>query len=101
MAILSGRFAEHTISPEKPPLAEESLPCTGPMVEFPSPVCTPSRPVTALNGCAGPEPDTKPACLRWCHHSQDSTVVTQAAFALLYVPATTPLPSPFLTAGLA
>jgi hypothetical protein len=51
---LSGKLAEHITRPEMPPMA-------GPMGEAASPVCTPIIPVTALNGCWVPDPETKPA----------------------------------------
>src|SRR5512140_1365661 len=66
-----------------------------------SPVCTPSIPVTALNGCVAPLPDTKPARRRSSHHRQDSGVAATATDgqALEYVPASTPLPLPAMAAG--
>src|SRR5688500_19770746 len=83
MAILSGRLAEQMISPANPPSAVAGVPPA-------LPVCTPIIPVTALNGCCVPAPDTKPARRRWSHHRRDSSV----AVVLLYAPVTTPLPAP-------
>src|SRR5579862_579988 len=77
MAILSGRPAEQTISPPKPP-------STGAVVGVaPFPVCTPSMPVTALNGCDTPLPATNPARRRWSHQLQDSTAAVQGVPPLL------------------
>jgi hypothetical protein len=82
MAILSGRLAEQTMSPVKPP-APAAAPMTGPMGDCASPVCTPMSPVTALNGGFTPEPETKPARRRWSQNLHDSTVVAQAVLPLL------------------
>jgi hypothetical protein len=73
MAILSGRFAEHMIRPTKPvpPLAFSMV---GPVLAAASPVCTPMKPLRALNGCAVLLPEMKPARRRWSHHRRDSSV---------------------------
>src|SRR3981189_467560 len=95
MAILSGRFAEHMISPTKP-LPPATFSSVGPGAAAPSPVCTPIWPVSALKGCCGPLPETKPARRRSSHHLHDSAVpaATTVGQAALYVPPTTPFPSP-------
>src|SRR5229473_1604593 len=99
MAILSGRFAEHMISPTKP-LPPAMFSIVGPGATAPSPVCTPIWPVTALKGCCGPFPETNPARRRSSHHRHDSGVpaATTVGQVLLYVPATTPLPLPLTAA---
>ena len=59
MATLSGRLAEHMIRPTKPGPPASSQ--RGDRARAPLPVCTPSMPVRALNGCSVPVPATKPA----------------------------------------
>src|SRR3954468_20694262 len=88
IAILSGRLAEQMIRPEKPPVPAASEPSAGPPVL--SPVCAPIIPVSALNGCWSPTPETKPRRGRLSHQRRDSS----AGVVLLYAPVTTPSPFP-------
>src|SRR6185436_9666942 len=94
IATLSGRFAEHRMMLVKPPST-----ATG--AAAPSPVCTPRSPLKALVGCCGPAPETNPERRRCSHHRQVSGVAATAVagHASLYVPTSTRLLSPAITAA--